>query len=54
MERTAPAGYLSVKETADRLSLSPWEVLNLAERGEHEAVTLVDADSLARYERKSA
>ena len=54
MERTAPAGYLSVNDAADRLSVTPWEVLGLADRGDLETVTLVDADSLARYERKSA
>lgn len=54
MDRTAPAGYLTIADAADKLSVTPWEVLNLTERGDLEAVTLVDADSLARYERKTA
>lgn len=54
MNRTAPAGYLSVNDAADKLDVAPWEVLNLAEHGDLEVVTLVDADSLANYERKSA
>ena len=53
-DRTAPTGYLSVNDAADRLSVTPWEVLGLADRGDLETVTLVDAASLARYERKSA
>lgn len=54
MDRTTPAGYLSVNDAADKLAVTPWDVLSLAERGDLETVTLVDADSLARYERKSA
>lgn len=54
MKPTAPVGFLTIDETAAKLGVSPWEVLNLTQRDELTAVTFVDSDSLSEYERRSA
>lgn len=49
----APTGYLSIQDAADKLGISPWDVMELIEDQRIESVTLVDAASLTRYQEAS-
>jgi hypothetical protein len=50
----APIGYFTVSDAADKLGVSPWDVLRLVQDGHLSGVTLVDADSLTRYQKGEA
>lgn len=44
--------HLSINEAAVRLGVKPWEVCRLIERGELDAVQLVEAESVDAYEER--
>lgn len=50
----APIDHLTVNDTADKLGKTPWEILNLIDAGAIEAITLVDAGSLAKYQQEKS
>ena len=50
----APNGDLTVKQAADKLGVSPWDVLALVRDGDLKGVTLVDAESLTDYKEGKA
>lgn len=45
----APAGYRSIRDTADELGVTEWDVLDLIEADRLESVTFVQAASLTSY-----
>lgn len=50
----APTGYLTVNDAADKLGNTPADVHALVQTGAVEAVTLISAESLSKYEQESA
>jgi hypothetical protein len=44
-----PAGYRSIRDTADELGITEWDVLDLIEAHRLESVTFVQAASLTNY-----
>lgn len=45
-----PAGLLTIAETADKLGVSPWEVVRLTESGRLPCVVYVPAQAVAEYQ----
>lgn len=45
-----PAGLLTIAEAADRLGVSPWEVVRLTESGDLPCVVYVPAQAVAEHQ----
>ena len=50
----APLGQFTLRDAADKLGVSPWDVLRLVQDGHLTGVVLIDADSLAEYQEGKA
>lgn len=51
---SAPPGFLSIRQAAEQLGVSPWDVKKLIEERRLLSVTFVDESSLHTYKEANA